>query len=55
MVGSVGLLAAAIAVGLGALIPGVAWMGFSIFIGAIQSFIFVMLTMVYMSNKVRTD
>lgn len=39
----------------GAIIPGVAWMGFSIFVGAIQSFIFVMLTMVYMSNKVRTD
>ena len=39
----------------GAIIPGVAWMGFSIFIGAIQSFIFVMLTMVYMSNKVSMD
>ena len=39
----------------GAIIPGVAWMGFSIFVGGIQSFIFVMLTMVYMSNKVRVD
>jgi F-type H+-transporting ATPase subunit a len=39
----------------GAIIPSVAWMGFSIFVGGIQSFIFVMLTMVYMSNKVRTD
>ena len=39
----------------GAIVPGVAWMGFSIFVGAIQSFIFVMLTMVYMSNKVRMD
>lgn len=39
----------------GAILPGIAWMGFSIFVGAIQSFIFVMLTMVYMSNKVRTD
>ena len=39
----------------GAVVPGVAWMGFSIFVGAIQSFIFVMLTMVYMSNKVRMD
>ncbi len=39
----------------GAIIPGVAWMGFSIFVGGIQSFIFVMLTMVYMSNKVSTD
>lgn len=35
--------------------PGVAWMGFSIFVGGIQSFIFVMLTMVYMSNKVSMD
>ena len=40
---------------LGAIVPGIAWMGFSIFVGGIQSFIFVMLTMVYMSNKVRTD
>lgn len=40
---------------LGAIVPGIAWMGFSIFVGAIQSFIFVMLTMVYMSNKVSTD
>ena len=39
----------------GAIIPSIAWMGFSIFVGGIQSFIFVMLTMVYMSNKVRTD
>lgn len=37
------------------IIPGVAWIGFSIFIGGIQSFIFVMLTMVYMSNKVSTN
>ncbi len=39
----------------GAIIPGIAWMGFSIFVGGIQSFIFVMLTMVYMSNKVSAD
>lgn len=39
----------------GAVVPGMAWMGFSIFVGAIQSFIFVMLTMVYMSNKVSSD
>lgn len=39
----------------GAVIPGIAWMGFSIFVGGIQSFIFVMLTMVYMSSKVATD
>ncbi|WP_040227636.1 F0F1 ATP synthase subunit A [Bhargavaea cecembensis] len=40
---------------LGALIPALAWQGFSIFIGAIQAFIFVMLSMVYMSHKVSTD
>lgn len=39
----------------GALIPALAWQGFSIFIGAIQAFIFVMLTMVYMAHKVDTD
>ncbi|AOV08831.1 F0F1 ATP synthase subunit A [Sporosarcina ureilytica] len=40
---------------IGAIVPGIAWMGFSIFVGGIQSFIFVMLTMVYMTNKVRMD
>ena len=40
---------------IGAIVPSLAWMGFSIFVGGIQSFIFVMLTMVYMSNKVRMD
>jgi len=39
----------------GAILPALAWQGFSIFIGAIQAFIFVMLTMVYMSHKVSTD
>ncbi|MDL4839149.1 F0F1 ATP synthase subunit A [Aquibacillus rhizosphaerae] len=39
----------------GALIPMMAWQGFSLFIGAIQAFIFTMLTMVYMSHKVSTD
>ncbi|WP_028400663.1 F0F1 ATP synthase subunit A [Ectobacillus panaciterrae] len=32
-----------------------AWMGFSIFVGAIQAFIFTMLTMVYMAHKVSHD
>ena len=36
----------------GALLPALAWQGFSIFIGAIQAFIFVMLTMVYMAHKI---
>lgn len=39
----------------GALIPTLAWQGFSIFVGTIQAFIFVILTMVYMSHKVSTD
>lgn len=40
---------------LGAIIPMLAWQGFSLFIGAIQAFIFTMLTMVYMSHKVSSD
>jgi F-type H+-transporting ATPase subunit a len=40
---------------LAAVIPTIAWQGFSIFIGAIQSFIFVMLSMVYMAHKVSQD
>lgn len=40
---------------IGGLIPLVAWQGFSIFVGAIQAFIFTMLTMVYISQKVSTD
>jgi F-type H+-transporting ATPase subunit a len=39
----------------GALIPTLAWQGFSIFVGTIQAFIFVILTMVYMSHKVSHD
>ncbi|WP_186576611.1 F0F1 ATP synthase subunit A [Aquibacillus kalidii] len=38
-----------------ALIPMMAWQGFSLFIGAIQAFIFTMLTMVYISHKVSSD
>ncbi|WP_436837087.1 F0F1 ATP synthase subunit A [Planococcus shixiaomingii] len=37
------------------ILPMMAWQGFSIFIGAIQAFIFVMLTMVYISHKVSDD
>ncbi|MEI4768901.1 F0F1 ATP synthase subunit A [Psychrobacillus sp. FJAT-51614] len=39
----------------GAILPAMAWQGFSLFIGGIQAFIFVMLTMVYMSHKVSSD
>lgn len=36
-------------------IPMMVWQGFSLFIGAIQAFIFTVLTMVYISHKVSTD
>ncbi|MFD1852177.1 F0F1 ATP synthase subunit A [Oceanobacillus bengalensis] len=37
------------------IIPMVVWQAFSTFIGAIQAYVFVMLTMVYMSHKVSSD
>ncbi|MDN4605998.1 F0F1 ATP synthase subunit A [Sporosarcina highlanderae] len=56
LIGLLATLGAGSAFGLvGALIPALAWQGFSVFIGAIQAFIFVMLTMVYMAHKVNTD
>ena len=56
LIGLLATLGASSAFGLiGALVPSLAWLGFSVFIGAIQAFIFVMLTMVYMSHKVSTD
>ncbi|MCD8905696.1 F0F1 ATP synthase subunit A [Staphylococcus chromogenes] len=37
-------------------IPGlIVWQGFSIFVGSIQAYIFIMLSMVYMSHKVADD
>ena len=37
-------------------LPGlVVWQGFSVFIGSIQAYIFIMLAMVYMSHKVSED
>jgi F-type H+-transporting ATPase subunit a len=44
----------AVILGLGVIgIPAlVVWQGFSLFVGAIQSFVFVMLTMVYMSQAI---
>ncbi|MDR7078606.1 F-type H+-transporting ATPase subunit a [Neobacillus niacini] len=54
-----GLLAAGLATGVGgtlaAVIPMLAWQGFSVFVGAIQAFIFCMLTMVYLAHKVSSD
>ncbi|WP_062108467.1 F0F1 ATP synthase subunit A [Bacillus niameyensis] len=40
---------------IGGLLPLMAWQGFSIFVGALQAFIFTMLTMVYISHKVSSD
>jgi F-type H+-transporting ATPase subunit a len=39
----------------GAAIPMIIWQAFSIFVGSIQAYIFVMLSMVYMSHKVSED
>ena len=54
-----GLLAGGLATGtvgtIAAILPTLAWQGFSVFIGAIQSFIFAMLSMVYLSHKVSQD
>jgi F-type H+-transporting ATPase subunit a len=54
-----GLLAGGLATGVGghiaAILPTLAWQAFSIFVGAIQAFIFTMLTMVYLSHKVSSD
>lgn len=54
-----GLLAGGLATGFAgtvlAIIPTIVWQAFSIFVGAIQAFIFTMLTMVYMSHKVSHD
>lgn len=54
-----GLLAGSLATGfwgtIAAIIPTLAWQGFSVFVGAIQAFIFTMLTMVYLAHKVSQD
>lgn len=53
------LIAGGLATGIGgniaAIVPMLAWQGFSVFVGAIQSFIFTMLTMVYLSQKVSEE
>ncbi|WP_338471040.1 F0F1 ATP synthase subunit A [Niallia sp. XMNu-256] len=53
------LLAGGLATGVGgtiaAIIPTVAWLGFSTFMGAIQAYIFTLLSMVYLSHKVSHD
>lgn len=39
----------------GGFVPMMAWQGFKVFISAIQAFIFVMLSMVYLSHKLSDD
>jgi F-type H+-transporting ATPase subunit a len=39
----------------GGFVPMMVWQGFKVFIGAIQAFIFVMLSMVYLSHKLSDD
>lgn len=51
----IGLAASSVFGFLGAALPTLAWMGFKLFIGTIQVYVFVMLTMVYMSHKVSSD
>lgn len=50
------LLPAIVAGGIAAVmtLPLVVWLGYSIFVGAIQAFIFTMLTMVYISHRVHS-
>lgn len=55
MVMIVGLGSSSILGALGMSLPLLVWQGFSIFIGSLQAFIFVMLTMVYMSHKVNEE
>lgn len=40
---------------LGASVPMIAWQAFSLFIGGIQAFVFLMLTMVYLAHKVEEE
>jgi len=54
-----GLLAASVHSGflamIGAAIPMLVWQAFSIFVGTIQSFVFLILTMVYIAHRVSHD
>jgi F-type H+-transporting ATPase subunit a len=50
-----GLATSGVLGAVGAIVPMLVWQGFSIFVGAIQAFIFTMLTMVYLAHKVSHD
>jgi len=51
----VGLATSGILGFIGGAIPFLAWQGFSVFIGGIQAFIFTVLSMVYISDKVSEE
>jgi F-type H+-transporting ATPase subunit a len=51
----VGLSHSGIFAGVLGIFPLIVWQGFSVFVGAIQAFIFTMLTMVYLAHKVSHD
>ncbi|TCZ69366.1 ATP synthase F0 subunit A [Paenibacillus albiflavus] len=44
------MIAVILMAGVGGIVPLIAWQGFSIFVGAIQAFIFTVLTMVYIAQ-----
>jgi len=49
------LLAFLLSVGVFGSVPLFVWLGYSVFVGSIQAYIFVTLTMVYISQKVNDD
>ncbi|MEI7025723.1 F0F1 ATP synthase subunit A [Paenibacillus sp. y28] len=49
------LISTLIGAGIYGVLPLVVWQGFSVFVGSIQAFIFVMLTMVYISQEIKDD
>ena len=55
MVMLVGLGTSSIAVGIFTIFPMILWQAFGTFIGALQAYIFCILTMVYMSHKVSEE
>jgi F-type H+-transporting ATPase subunit a len=46
------LIAVILMAGFWGIIPLIAWQGFSVFVGAIQAFVFTILTMVYISQTI---
>ncbi len=46
------LIAVILMMGVAGIVPMIVWQGFSVFVGAVQSFIFTVLSMVYISRKI---